>query len=77
MARTYKDGNRVPAAFTGNFFKAMIDPDVVPIWDDPNYFCRSCKRSYSSKQSHRAHVKRVHNAVVEKSKQLSMSSNPT
>lgn len=44
----HKYGNREPVAL-GRLSTAKIDTGIIPIWNDPNNYCRSCKRAYSGK----------------------------
>lgn len=71
MLTVHKDGKREPLAAIGP------DRNIVPMWDDPNHYCQSCSKAYSNKMSYRRHVKTVHKDVVEKSKQISITANPT
>lgn len=58
MNTWHKDGNRQPVVKRGE--RSKIDHNVMPIWDDPNKYCRSCKRGYSDKTNYRIHVRSIH-----------------
>lgn len=45
MKIVHKDGKRESV---GASKRRSIDDSVIPIWDDPGLYCRSCKKSYSN-----------------------------
>lgn len=73
MLRTHKNGKRDPVP-PRRAYKAYVDISAIPTWDDPNNYCRSCKRKYSDKRHYHKHIKRIHTAVVQEAKQLSAAS---
>lgn len=70
--RYHKDGKKEPAALPRGT-KANIDTSVIPIWNDPNYYCRSCRRIYSIKQKYHTHITNVHTEILQEAIQLSTS----
>lgn len=78
MRIIHKESKREPAAFIGRLKKLTnMDPNIVPIWNDPNYYCPSCKRAFSTKSTYHSHIKNLHDDILEKSKQISTTANPT
>lgn len=75
MNTTHKDGKRKPANGGRSFIN--VDHNIVPVWDDPNHYCRSCKKTYSGKSNYQQHVKRLHSGVLQEAMQLSTSSPST
>lgn len=74
MLTIHKDGKR--EAVSRSRDKGRVNPNIIPIWDDPNSYCRSCNQTFSTKWSYRKHIKTQHSKVLQESVRLS-SSNPT
>lgn len=62
IGRTHKDGNREPGGC-----RNRVNYSVVPVWNDPNKYCRSCQRTYSSTSVYRRHIKDLHGDVLQES----------
>lgn len=77
MNMIHKNGKREPVFKIGRP-KLIIDDSVIPIWYDPNNYCRSCRKTYSDKSKYRTHIKKIHQDVLQEAMKLSASSsNPT
>lgn len=76
MNTIHRDGNRKPAALR-RFNTAMTDTSIIPIWNDPNHYCQSCRRMYANKKSYQVHIKNFHSKALQESMQLSTSSPTT
>jgi ribosomal protein L37AE/L43A len=35
-------------------------PEILPLIDDPNYYCRSCKHQFATKYTYKVHLVAVH-----------------
>lgn len=40
--------------------RKLAKPSVVPDVDDPNYFCKTCERTYTNRFNHRDHLQFFH-----------------
>lgn len=68
----HKDGRMRSAANTRR--AKDFDANIIPIWSNPNYYCRSCKRSYCAKYEYHYHIKTIHMHDLQESMQLASSS---
>lgn len=39
-----------------------INPNVIPEWDDPDGYCKSCKKKHKTINIYKTHLKRYHMA---------------
>lgn len=76
MNTVHKEGRREPAG-PARTTGVSVDLNAVPVWDDPNHYCRSCKRTYPTKSYYRKHIKNYHSRVLQESMQQSTSSTPS
>jgi hypothetical protein len=37
-----------------------VDLSILPDTDDPNFYCKVCKKTYNDKTAYRSHIRRVH-----------------
>lgn len=47
-----------------------VDLTKSPDIDDPNHYCRVCKKTYGSRKDYRRHVKHVHKMELQPDRQL-------
>jgi hypothetical protein len=45
--------------------KRIINPDIIPDVNDPNYDCRACNHEYADKRSYRRHLQTIHKMKLE------------
>lgn len=43
---------------------------IMPDEDDPNFYCRSCTRTYSSARNYRVHLRKIHRMTIKLSQRL-------
>lgn len=70
----HKDGNRELVTKWGRNRKSKVDSNIIPIWDDPNWYCRSCRQAYSSRRYYHKHISILHGDVLQEALQLSRPS---
>lgn len=70
MAKYHKDGKREP--IVDGMIKQRMDPNIIPIWKDPNNYCRSCKQAYAHQEAYQRHIKKFHSDVLQQEIQLSV-----
>jgi hypothetical protein len=46
--------------------RSIVNLSVIPDLDDPNNYCKSCKKSSSTKTNYRTYLKNLHNLTTKK-----------
>lgn len=77
MDTIHKDGKREPRWNLQKEEKQALVIVWFHLWDDPNNYCRSCRRAYGNKYSYQRHLKAIHRNVLQESMKLATLSSTT
>lgn len=54
MEKSHSNGSNTPLKISRR--KEILDSKILPNPDDPNYYCASCQKNFSSRSTYRSHI---------------------
>jgi hypothetical protein len=45
--------------------RSRVNSNIIPDFDDPNNYCKSCKQSYANEANYKRYLEKLHNLVRE------------